>query len=354
MELENFIFLPNQDQIGNCCDSDENFVAINTKKERKKNITELITINDNNYGIYIKKNYCDKILKDLTHSDNYLHIENYDEIDKFIEKIKFIGPDGPTLIFTNGNYSYIDTLIKNLLLSYEQFNKKKDRKIGVFCSDKKGYELSKKLGFDSCLVECKKMNIYNCFSNVSPEEYRRLCFVKLLLIDHILSKNFCILYIDPDMAFNSKKIKNTDFVDLILNRKFSINYNFSYDKISHINDFDIKIDNVISGSIIERDQLYLNSNLILILPTEFNKFLYKINYREFVNISKNIYGSDEVYINRIGRHQKYFSFWSEKYYPNGLNSFKFKDVAFIFHSNCISGLNNKINLLKKCDAWFLE
>jgi hypothetical protein len=290
-------------------------------------------------------------------SNDYLHIDNQDEVDTFIEKIKFKGPEGDTVIFTNGNSWYMDTLILNLIYSYKKFNKVQDRKIGVFCSDDEGYRKSIKLGFDSCMIRCEKMKITNTLTNVTPEEYRRLTFTKILIIDYLVSKGYTVLYIDPDMSFNYRRYPYLDFIDELLARKHSIKYGFDKDSITHIDDYDTAIDNVMAGSVIYNNTttVYLNSNLMLISPTIFNKFLYKIYIRDFENITVNdIHGSDETYINRVGRNEKYFSFWAENYYPNGNNSEKFKDTAYLFHANCVSGLHNKINLLKKCGGWYLE
>lgn len=286
----------------------------------------------------------------------YLEIDNKQEIDTFIEKIKFIGPDGDTIIFTNANSWYIDTLVNNLITSYKKLNT--NRKIGVFCSDDDAFQKSLSLGFDSCMIKCQNMKISNSLSNVTPEEYRRLSFTKILIIDYLISKNYIVLYIDPDMSFNYIKYPNTDIINEILLRKNTINYLFDTDNsINSINNYNIKIDTVMAGYIHKNKNtlIYLNSNLMLILPTNFNKFLFKIDKDIFEYICQNIHdGGDETYINRVNRQSKYFSFWNEMYFPNGLNCLKYKDNAYMFHANCVSGLENKINLLKNCDGWFLN
>ncbi len=180
----------------------------------------------------------------MTNSDKYLQIDNIKEVDDFIEKIKFFGPDGYTVIFTNGNSWYIETLILNLLTSYNGFNIYNDRHIGVFCSDEEGYNKAKLLNYKCCLVKSEKMKIKNCLDSIETIDYRRLSFVKTLIIDYIISKNYTVLYIDPDMSFNINQYKNIDFIDDILRRKHTINYEFSINRsIDSIINHDIKIDN---------------------------------------------------------------------------------------------------------------
>ena len=371
---DNFIFLPRIDQ--NDCDyhtgditymsiddiiKNDQIFAFNSKNYLKNNIKVLrhnpsFGLND---GTFIKKDKVVTILNNLDNSDDYLHIDNKSEIDRFIDKIKFNGPEGETIMFTNANSWYIDTLVLNLMKSYDSFNKDKNRKIGVFCSDKEAYDKCLKLNFECCMFECDKMNIKNSLSNTISNDYKRLTFVKTLLIDYIISKDITVLYIDPDMSFNYKNYPNYDFINDILKRKHSINYNFENDQsILSVNNYDIKVDNVMAGYIYKDDvktTIYLNSNLMLISPTFYNKILFKVNIKDFENICTNIKnGTDETYICRSGKIENYISFWNESYFPNGENVVKYKNVAYMFHANCVSGLENKIKLLKDCGGWFLD
>ena len=371
---EHFLFLPRIDQFG--CEYDykgikyinvndiinnDDIFGFNSKNDIKNNIM-LLKLDDtfkSDEGIYIKKNKLNDILNNLNNSDYYLHIDNKQEIDDFIDKIKFKGPEGDTVIFTNANSWYIDTLVLNLIKSYDSFNKDKNRKIGVFCSDNEAYDKCIKLNFECCMFKCEKMNIKNSLTNIKADEYKRLTFVKTLIIDYIISKEITVLYIDPDMSFNFKLYPHIDFIDEILKRKHSINYNFDTDKsIININNIDIKVDNVMSGYIYKSNNItsiYLNTNLMLVSPTFFNKILFKINESQFEYICTELKnGTDENYIYRFNKSKDYFSFWNETYYPNGNNLIKYKNTAYMFHANCVDGLKNKIKLLKECGGWYLE
>ena len=97
-------------------------------------------------------------------------IKNIEEIKIFLESISC----NNTVIFTNGNSSYIDTLIYNLLKSYDRFNN--NYKIGVICSDEEAFEKSKKLNMTSEIIYIPELKIDNAYSSNAGEEfYLRLC-----------------------------------------------------------------------------------------------------------------------------------------------------------------------------------
>ena len=54
--------------------------------------------------------------------------------------------------------------------------------------------------------------------------------------------------------------------------------------------------------------LSIFSNICSIL---FDKFLYKIYIPDFEKIVVEVDGSDESYINRVGKNEEHFSFWEE-------------------------------------------
>jgi hypothetical protein len=62
--------------------------------------------------------------------------------------------------------------------------------------------------------------------------------------------------------------------------------------------------------------------------------------------------SDEDYL-RPRLNENKTRFICQKTYPPGCDAKKYLDIAKIIHANCIIGLDNKIKLLKECDAWYL-
>lgn len=258
-------------------------------------------------------------------TDKQILIDNINEINNIIEKVKFETEKyGSVVLFTNGNDWYIPTLIHNLLLSMKIHEPL--RKIIVFCSDKAGYNKCKELGFDYFeYVDIPDLMVNNVLSgsDASTKNYTRLSFVKIVLIKHILELGYTPLYLDPDMAFLTPAID-----DLL-----------SY--LDH-NDF------VCAGTI-----GYINSNIMAVKPTDFNKKLFELTLSELNRVvyGAMTYGDEDMLRPRLLNNP--FTCIDTQKYPPGCNAVACKDIASIIHSNCVIGLQNKIDLMKKCNAWFL-
>jgi hypothetical protein len=255
-----------------------------------------------------------------------ININNPSQIRDIIEKTKFFSEKyGNIVIFTNGNDWYIPTLINNLLKSMEIHEP--SHKIIVFCSDKSGYNKCEENGFKYFeYVDIPELNVSNVLSGSScdTKDYTRLCFVKIVLMKYILELGYTPLYLDPDMAF-----LHTSIDDLL-----------SY---LDINDF------VCAGT-----NGYLNSNIMIARPTSFNKKLFELKLDDFNGIlyGKNTSGDEDLLRPRL-INQK-FSCVLTQHYPPGCDAIKYLRFAKIIHSNCVIGLENKIKLMKQCNAWFLN
>jgi hypothetical protein len=253
-------------------------------------------------------------------------ISNFDEVSKYFNKISY----NNTIIFTNGNETYIPTLIRNLLYSYYRFNN--SYKIGVFCSDTKALEKAKEFSIDACLVDIPELKVSHAYSSIAGSEfYLRLCFVKIILIRYALELNYNVLYIDPDMTFNLNCID-----DLV----------------------QIK-DDLTFAKYIERPNTipFLNSNIMRVYPTEENKklFDFKIEYlpsflARLPDIGDENFLQESIYIYKI----KNTKSLNPQEYPAGAESNLYKQNKIkMFHANCFVGLDNKINYLKRSNAWFI-
>ena len=256
-----------------------------------------------------------------------IKVNNVSYINTIIEKTKFFSEKfGNVVIFTNGNCWYIPTLINNLLKSM-QIHESSHKTI-VFCSDKEGYDKCHELGFNHFeYVDIPELNISNILSGSSAntKDYTRLCFVKIVIMKHILDMGYTALYLDPDMAFLSPSVDNL---------------------LSYLD----KDDFVCAGSI-----EYLNSNIMIAKPTDFNKKLFELTLEDFNSFLQEIgYGDEDLLRPRLIN--KSFSCVDRTHYPNGIDSIKYKNLnlAKIIHSNCVVGLDNKIKLMKECNGWFLE
>ena len=258
-------------------------------------------------------------------SEQQIQIVNRDTVSSIIETVKFTTEKyGTVVLFTNGNDWYVPTLIHNLLISMGVHEP--DRKMIVFCSDKEGYKKCHDLGFEYFeFVDIPLLNVSDALSgtDASTKTYTRLSFVKIVLIKFILEMGYTPLYLDPDMAFIRPSI-------------------------DHLLSYLDKDDFVCAGT-----RGYLNSNIMLAKPTDFNKALLDLPMSELNRIvdGKTTYGDEDLLRPRLVN--KPFSCVDTKKYPPGCDAVQYKDVAHIIHSNCVIGLQNKIDLMKRCDAWFL-
>lgn len=256
---------------------------------------------------------------------NNIAIINWNDVNKIIEDTKFnTDKYGTVVIFTNGNDWYIPTLIHNLIKSFAIHEP--DRKIIVFCSDKQGYKKCSELGFKYFeFVDIPELNISNETSGThsDTDSYTRLSFVKTVLISHILKIGYTPLYLDPDMAFLHPSID---------------------DLLSYLdyNDF------VSAGT-----RHHLNTNIMVVRPTDFTQKLFEVTVPQVEHVvkSKNLYGDEDLLRPRLINNP--FTCVDVEKYPPGCNALKYLNVACIIHSNCVKGLNNKIKLMKDCNAWFL-
>ena len=255
-----------------------------------------------------------------------ININNTESINKLIDSVLFKSEKyGNVVIFTNGNDWYIPTVINNLLKSLNIHEP--TRKIAVFCSDKPAYNKCKELGFKYFeFVDIPDLMVSNSLSNTdaNTQDYTRLSFVKIVLMKHILHMGYTPLYLDPDMSFLKPSI------DLLL---------------SYLDQSDF----VCAGT-----KKYINSNIMIAHPCPFTKQLFELNSSQFNDVvdCDDKYGDEDLLRPRLV--DKSFICVHNKLYPPGCDALKYLSIARIIHSNCVVGLDNKIKLMKECNAWFLE
>jgi hypothetical protein len=253
-------------------------------------------------------------------------ISNFQEVSNYFKKIS----NNNTIIFTNGNETYIPTLIRNLMYSYYRFNN--EYKIGIFCSDNKAFEKAKEFSLDACLVDIPGLQVSEAYSSSAGSEfYLRLCFVKIILIKYALELNYDVLYIDPDMTFN------LNCIDELVNNKDELTFSYY-----------IEIPNSIP---------FLNSNIMRVYPTEQNKklFDFKIEYLPYFLARLPDVGDENFLRENIFRlNITDTKSLKQNEYPAGGDSHYYdQNKIKMFHANCFVGLDNKINYLKKSNAWFI-
>lgn len=259
-------------------------------------------------------------------SNKLIKIFNVDKINKLINDVKFDTPKHKNVVlFTNGNAWYIDSLIFNLLRSKDKHER--ERKLAVFCTDKEGYEKCKMLNFSNYeIVDIPDLNISKCTKNTkySTDDYTRLCFVKIVLIKHILDLGYIPLYIDPDMAFKKPSVD---------------------DLLSYLDD-----NNFVSSG----NSNHITSNIMIAKPNDFSKNLFTLTNQDVESIVKHPeHVGDEDFLTKKMKPGDY-KWVSEIKYPQGNSVRKYKNNAHMIHANFVSGLNNKIKLMQDSDAWFID
>jgi hypothetical protein len=279
---------------------------------------------------YVEKEVIEKPDIEKKIENQQIKIKNKYEITKIIHKNKIpCGNNKDFVIFTNGNGWYIDTLIKNLLISFEKHENKALHKVIVFCTDQDAVERCKKNNFNYCYVDIPELKVSELKDNTNYNEefYTRLCFVKTVLIRHILNLDIIPLYLDPDMSFVKPSIFDL-FTYLSVQKPF-----------------------VCSGI-----KEHMNSNIMLIYPCNYTKALFLLTNQdvEYVINNPEEYGDEDVLRPRMAIFPQFNTFIDQEKYPTGCNAEKNKENVYIFHANCFKGLKAKIDFLKRCDAWYLE
>jgi len=252
-----------------------------------------------------------------------IEIKNTKEIDQIIEKAKFSTHLGESIIFTNGNLWYINTLIKNLILSMKKYEPR--HKIAVFCSDIQSVRICNALGFQIySFVDILGLDLKNALSGTHADttEYTKLSFVKIVLTRYFLNKGLNVIYIDPDMAFKTPAINNL------------LSY---FDK---------------SALTLAGTPQHINSNIILAKPSTMNIFNLSIEDIDHIIKHPQKFGDEDLLRPRLIN--KPFQCVDTTHYPPGVDAIKHIKTAKIIHANCVKGLQNKIKLLQSCKVWYIN
>lgn len=280
-----------------------------------------------------------------------MEIINEEDIKNIINKAKFNTDKGDVIIFTNGNGWYIDTLIQNLLKSIHIYDNK--YKVVVFCTDKDGLERCKRLNYDFFeYVDIPELKVSTITENKdnNTEFYKRLTFVKIVLISYILKLGIIPLYLDPDMALKKESIN-----DLLsyLNEPYEFIASGCVYDANDLNRIDPRKHSFlrqINGHIL---YININSNIMIAKPSKYTQELFNVKREDVENVvNSDILESDEDYL-RPRMNENKTRFICQQTYPPGSDAKKYLDIARIIHANCIIGLDNKIKLLKECDVWYL-
>lgn len=259
-------------------------------------------------------------------------ILNTEEVEEFFRKISIQSKNSEgTVVFTNGNDKYINSLIRNLLESQKRVCETFIQ-IGVFCSDQKAYNTAVELGMTACYVKIPSLGVDDAYNSAGAgsELYLRLCFVKILLIKYALQLGYDVLYLDPDMAFNKD----------CLGELIGLNKKLTFAK--YIRSF---------------NYVFVNSNILRVYPSretlDIFDFVVARDLQRYLNMLPDV--SDETFLtHRLIMNDGIGASLDCHQYPSGADSKGIqRDNIKMFHANCIVGLDNKIEYLKRNQVWFV-
>ena len=259
-------------------------------------------------------------------------ILNTEEVEEFFRKISIGSQNSEgTIVFTNGNDRYINSLIRNLLESQKR-RCGMPIQIGIFCSDQKAYDTAVELGMTACYVKIPALGVDSAYNSAGAgsELYLRLCFVKILLIKYALQLGYDVLYLDPDMAFNKD----------CLSELIGLNKELTFAKYIRRSDY-----------------VFVNSNIMRVYPTDRTQYIFDFviarDLQTYLNMLPDV-GDETFLTHRLLTVSNVGSSLDCTEYPSGADSAGISpDRIKMYHANCIVGLENKINYLKRNQVWFV-
>jgi hypothetical protein len=257
-----------------------------------------------------------------------IEISNKEQVKTIIERCKIKTEYGDVVLFTNGNGWYINTLIKNLFESMKIYEKEYMNNFIIFCSDTDGYQRCEHEKFPNYqYVDIPLLQVSDFSSNIQNniDIYTRLCFVKVAIMSYVLELGYIGLYIDPDMAFTDHALD---------------------DLMKHIS-----LKSITFAGTLE----YLNSNIIVCKPEPRIKemFHFTTSEVEYIVNTDGLYSDEDLFRSRLHKIKDCVGFVQKMFYPPGCDLPHFRTTCKMAHANCVSGLDNKIQLLKKNKSWFI-
>jgi hypothetical protein len=237
--------------------------------------------------------------------------------------------DGKTVITTVTNYGYLLYTL-NMLKSLKPYGL--DKKILVVCIDVTGANILRKLGYN---VFCIDDNQLGRFSPWNTKGYDKICYLKLELIDRILSLGKNVLLVDGDLVFLRDPLSD---IKWWLEEKH-IDVHIQNDSLENHN-----TKNLCTG------YMLIKSNTKMINLYDCVSEVGKKKYLEcaFDN-------NDQSYFNKFVKPNCTFQALTLMKYPNGqafYNTPSRKDTAVLIHFNWVHG-HIKMAKMKEYKMWLL-
>lgn len=242
----------------------------------------------------------------------------------------YVLEDGKSLITTVTNSGYL-LYTMNMLKSLEQFGL--DKKILIFCIDKKASRTLSELGYNTFCIDDKELGK---FCPWNSKGYDRICYLKLELIYRVLSLGINILLVDGDIVFLRNPLG-----DIL---------KWSSDKI-----FDVWIQNDAQENMNTKNMctgyMYIKSNERLI---EMYDCVSELGQRKYMTCALD--NNDQSYFNKFVKPGCMMEPLLLEKFPNGKfyydNCDRIRDTAILVHFNWVQG-HIKMAKMKEHKMWLL-
>jgi hypothetical protein len=254
-------------------------------------------------------------------------------IDISIEQLNIsLLDDNKSIITTITNYGYILYTL-NMLKSLKKYNL--DKKILIVCIDSKSEFVFKKLGYN---VYTFNDNSLQKFVSWNKQGYDKICYIKLIVIYHLLNLNYNALLVDGDIVFLKNPILD------IINWSNNNSYDIWIQNDSQNNNI---IDNMCTG------YMYVKSSNI-------TKKLYDCISNEGIEKYKQcaLDNNDQSYFNLFIKPYCNFKPLMLSDYPNGKYYYtnyineNLDNNCILVHFNWVHG-HEKLVKIKKHGLWLL-
>ena len=237
--------------------------------------------------------------------------------------------DGKSIITTITNYGYI-LYTFNMLKSLKVFNL--HEKVFIVCMDSKSYNIFKKLGYNTYLIDLQ----INKFVGYNKNGYDIICYYKMLYIYKLITIGINVFYIDGDVVFMNNPLN--DFISWIKSDK------------------DVWIQN---DTMNDNDNRNMCMGVIFVKSTDKSLKYFQCDTQDAYNYYKNICAfdnNDQTYFNNRIKPYLQIGLMPLELYPNGQYFYKnssLKETSILVHFNWIQG-HQKLLKIKEYNMWLLS
>lgn len=246
--------------------------------------------------------------------------------------------DIPVLI-TYSNYGYID-FAKNLIISLAKVLK--HHKLHFYCLDKQTYDELSKQPHDFLILELSERDVSSEFHNYNAKEYNKLVHNKMSILRQAFEKYSFVHFIDCDVVC----LKEPDERHYTKYSKFDVMFQYDWKFVG-------------IAPIVHYGIWQCTGNMSMRKTDGTMYLISQIEEYQIKNPNKNDQEClGEVFLDAkimdVRHYRKTIcSVYPVEEYTNGGWTGDMSKTYF-FHANHVIGKQEKINLLKRFNQWFIE